>query len=611
MAQRFQLLFLSGRDCSVSFLAKELLGVHDDADTFACYAGVEDKAIAPQVGRVLDELGIKSASNDGYLLSDLQRQTFDLIITLDSRADKHCRFRENGDTEGQAAGNTLLIGLPAFLHWPVGDFPPSEKGAPTVDDFRRLRERLQRHLDVLYDEGYLALLGSQRRQYLQLIDALGDGIVIHDKARRIYVFNHAAERITGFKRADVLGQDCHIIFGPDGICGGQCVFKDDQSCLSIDREYQINFITAAGDHKLLRMSATPIAKGKSMPGGVLISVRDITEINGLRWQLKEKHSFHGMIGVSAAMQDVFQTIRQVVASDYPVLITGESGTGKELVANAIHNESRRSGGPFVPVNCGALPENILESELFGHVRGAFTGAIRDKKGRFELADGGTLFLDEIGELTPAFQVKLLRVLEEKRFERVGGEQPIDVDVRIISATNRNLRELIKKGDFREDLFYRLAVVPIELPPLRQRREDIPPLVEHVLQSLRQETDKKDLTVSDKTINQLLYYDWPGNVRELFNALRFSTVRCTGKNILPRHLPPEIQRAEGRNLPPVPTRITTTHRAPSSHNKRIKLDKDAVRRAIAKAGGNKVRAAKILGVGRATLYRFLGRNPNGE
>ncbi len=174
-----------------------------------------------------------------------------------------------------------------------------------------------------------------------------------------------------------------------------------------------------------------------------------------------------MVGVSAPMREVFETVRQVAASDYPVLITGESGTGKELVAGAIHNESRRAAGPFVPVNCGALPENILESELFGHVRGAFTGAIRDKKGRFELADGGTIFLDEVGDLSPAFQVSLLRVIQERSFERVGGEKIIHVDVKIIAATHRDLRRMMAEGAFREDLFYRLCVVPVFLPPLRE------------------------------------------------------------------------------------------------------------------------------------------------
>jgi transcriptional regulator with GAF, ATPase, and Fis domain len=312
-----------------------------------------------------------------------------------------------------------------------------------------------------------------------------------------------------------------------------------------------------------------------------------------------------MVGVSPAMQGVFHTIRQVVGSDYPVLITGESGTGKELVARALHQESRRRGKPFVPINCGALPENILESELFGHVRGAFTGAIRDKMGRFELADGGTLFLDEVGELTPAFQVKLLRVLQEKQFERVGGEKQISVDVRIISATNRSLRKLLKSGSFREDLFYRLAVVPIELPPLRDRREDIPPLIEQIMQDIRREIGKKHLSVSPGASRRLLHHDWPGNVRELINALRYAAVHCAGDRLTGRHLPPDIQQAEDGDLPPSPENRDTT---PMARRKKNKLDRDSVRDALARTDGNKMHAARILGVGRATLYRFLNRHP---
>jgi PAS domain S-box-containing protein len=429
---------------------------------------------------------------------------------------------------------------------------------------------------------------------------------MHNNERRISVFNRAAERITGYTKAEVLGRDCHAVFGADGICGGHCQFNDKDDRVISDREYQITFPAKDGENKLLRMSVTPVGQGGKNPGGVIVALRDITEIGKLRRQLKEKYSFHGMVGVSPAMQEIFITIRQVVASDYPVLITGESGTGKELVSRAVHNESRRRGGPFVPVNCGALPENILESELFGHVRGAFTGAIRDKKGRFELADGGTLFLDEVAELTPAFQVKLLRVLQEKQFERVGGEQQINVDVRVISATNRELRELVKKGEFREDLFYRLAVVPINLPPLRERREDLLPLIEQILQDIRRETDNKELKISNQAIDQLLRHDWPGNVRELINALRFSSVRCAGNNILGKHLPPEVRQASGVAM--VPTTAGGENDTPylPQARKRNKLDIDTVRLALSRTGGNKVQAAKLLGVGRATLYRFLRR-----
>jgi transcriptional regulator with PAS, ATPase and Fis domain len=312
-----------------------------------------------------------------------------------------------------------------------------------------------------------------------------------------------------------------------------------------------------------------------------------------------------MTGKDPAMCEAFTAIRQAASCDYPVLITGETGTGKELAARAIHNESRRCTGPFVPINCGALPDDILESELFGHVRGAFSGAIRDKKGRIELADRGTLLLDEVGELSPAFQVKLLRVLEEKRFVRVGGERPIDLDFRVICATNRDLRRMKIEECFRDDLFYRLSVLPIRLPPLRQRPGDIPLLIEHILTEVRKETDSPALSMTEDTMNLLCIYPWPGNVRELKNVLRFASVRCGGTQILPRHLPPEVC-LESASRPTAQQRSAPLPGA--SPPGRHKLASSAVEEALSETKGNKAKAAKLLGVGRATLYRFLDRHP---
>jgi len=255
---------------------------------------------------------------------------------------------------------------------------------------------------------------------------------------------------------------------------------------------------------------------------------------------------------------------------------------------AIHNESRRGGGPFVPVNCGALPEGLLESELFGHVRGAFSGAIRDKKGRFELAHGGTIFLDEVSELPKPMQVKLLRVLQEGTFERVGGEKTISADVRVISATNRELKQEVEKQNFREDLYYRLNVVPIHLPPLRERKNDIPLLVSHFLEKALKD-GRKPIGFSKEAMAKLMDYSWPGNVRELQNAVHFALVKAKGRLVHPDNLPLEIRRRERIGYTPGPPR---------------KLERDAVAAALQQSGGNKTKAARILGVGRATLYRFL-------
>jgi transcriptional regulator with GAF, ATPase, and Fis domain len=290
------------------------------------------------------------------------------------------------------------------------------------------------------------------------------------------------------------------------------------------------------------------------------------------------------------MLAVYDLIRELADSDVPVLVQGESGTGKELVAAAIHNEGPRANRLFVPVNCGALPESLLESELFGHVKGAFTGAIRDKKGRFELADGGTIFLDEIGDISPAMQVKLLRVLQEGRFERVGGENTIRVNVRLISATNKNLAAEIAAGRFREDLFYRLSVVPLSLPPLRERPTDIPLIAEHILKNILRNVGRSGVRISPEAMDVMMNHGWPGNVRELQNWLQFAMIKCRGDAILPEHLPPLRQS--------LPTSAADPATAPRH------LSVETVKRALAQCRGNKVEAARTLGISRATLYRFL-------
>jgi DNA-binding NtrC family response regulator len=336
------------------------------------------------------------------------------------------------------------------------------------------------------------------------------------------------------------------------------------------------------------VSAAPVTfDGTRM---ALVIIEDVTELNQLRRRLKAEHSFSGIIGRDPKMLEVYDTIRELAEVSAPVLLLGESGTGKELVASAIHNEGPRVKGHFVPVNCSALPESLLESELFGHVRGAFTGAVRDKKGRFELADGGTIFLDEVGDLPASIQVKLLRVLQQGAFERVGDEKTVQVDVRVISATHRDLRGEVDAGRFREDLFYRLCVVPLTLPPLRDRRNDIPLLAEHILTNALEESPRHDIHLSPEALSALMDHDWPGNVRELQNAIQYALVKCHGDVLLPEHLPSTVSR-EGEDRP-------------RKRRRRRKLNAPAVRRALDETDGNKSEAARRLGVSRATLYRFL-------
>ncbi len=434
---------------------------------------------------------------------------------------------------------------------------------------------------------------ADRENLERILDNLSEGIIAHDTERRILFFNRAAEEITGFRREDVLGRDCHEAFGAP-FCGGRCSFMGTAPTASLrDVSYPVNIIHQDGTPRRLEMSVTGIMDKNGKFTGVIAAFRDVSNLIGLELELGKIKGFAGIIGQDPKMIQIYQQIRELASNDYPVHIYGETGTGKELVATAIHNESRRGGNPFVPINCGALPEGVLESELFGHVKGAFTGAIRDKKGRFELANGGTLFLDEVAELPKSVQVKLLRVLQGGKFERVGGEKTLSTNARIISATNSDLKRHVKKGLFREDLYYRINVFPLYVPPLRKRRKDISLLLDHFIEQ-GLEDGHETSGFSKEASSILLDYPWHGNVRELQSAVRFALVKARGRLVRPEDLPAELRQwKEGRAL-----------RGPSR-----KLEPDSVRSALVQSGGNKAKAARILGVGRATLYRFLADFPD--
>lgn len=433
---------------------------------------------------------------------------------------------------------------------------------------------------------------ASRENLIRVLDNLKEGIIAHDLQRRIYFFNAEAERVTGYSRHEVLGRDCHDVFdGP--FCGQRCSFCNGNA-VCVDRvEYPLTLTTKTGEMRRVEFTATLVKDETNECVGVVASFRDMTELMELQRRSGEINRFANIIGGDRKMRSVYQQIVDVAQYDFPVHLFGETGTGKELVANAIHNESRRGGAPFVPINCGALPEGLIESELFGHVKGAFSGAIRDKKGRFELADGGTVFLDEVAELTKPLQVKLLRFLQEGNFEKVGGERTVGVNVRVISATNKDLKKEVQRNNFREDLFYRLNVIPIHIPPLRERKTDIPLLVEHFLKQVAERNERPAPGLSESALSAMMDYPWPGNVRELQNAVQFAIVKCKDQAITQEDLPLELRQL---HVPP-------TRRGPIK-----KLDSQAVRQALKKTGGNKARAARELGVGRATLYRFIAENP---
>jgi PAS domain S-box-containing protein len=490
-------------------------------------------------------------------------------------------------------GMVSYLGFPVF--WPDGDV----FGTISLLDAKEhsYTARFENHLLKFKElvETQLAMLFKNlvdRNKLEYILNHLKEGIIAHDLNRRILFFSDSAEKITGFRREEVLGKDCHEAFGAP-FCGNRCSFCSSDTDFFGEKEYTLNIVTKSGETRMIEMSVILMKDENNQDIGVLASFNDLTELIELQMDSGKLFSFSNIIGRDSKMISVFKQIRDVTHYDFPVHIFGETGTGKELVAHAIHNESSRGGAPFVPINCGALPEGLIESELFGHVKGAFSGAIRDKKGRFELAHNGTVFLDEISELPKLMQVKLLRFLQEGTFEKVGGEKTISVDVRIISATNKDLKKEVQRGNFREDLYYRLNVIPISVPPLRERKNDIPLLVEHFLKQFQGHHNRKTVQISSEALAQMMDYRWAGNVRELQNAVQFAIVRCNGTMIQRQDLPLELKEC----IPEKPKR------GPAR-----KLDSEAVKEALRKSGGNKVKASDMLGVGRATLYRFLNKHP---
>ncbi len=490
-------------------------------------------------------------------------------------------------------GMISYLGLPIL--WPDGevfgticvlDSKENRYGKRYEELMLSFKELTELHLSLLYQD--LTVI----KNLVGILDNLTEGIIAHNRDRRILFFNRAAEKITGYKRSDVIGQDCLQAFG-EPLCGARCAFKDGCPDTMEKLSYPVNIITKEGQARRVEMNINMMSDDVGALVGVIGSFHDITDLIGLKMQVGDLKGFAGIIGRDPKMLKIYRQIAEMATNQYPVHITGETGTGKELVAAAIHNESRRGGRPFVPVNCGALPEGVLESELFGHVKGAFTGAVRDKKGRFELANGGTLFLDEVADLPKVVQAKLLRVLQEGKFERVGGEETVSTDVRLISAANRDLKREVEKGTFRDDLYYRINVVPIYLPALRDHKKDIPLLAEHFLREALEE-GHETLGLSKEALGIMIDYPWPGNVRELQSAIRFALVKARGRIIKPDNLPMELQEWKD----------SRSSRGPSR-----KLDPESAQAALTRSGGNKAKAARILGVGRATLYRFLADFPD--
>ncbi len=433
------------------------------------------------------------------------------------------------------------------------------------------------------------------REDLQAIfDSLTEGIVTIDDAGRVVGINRAACDILEVEPGEAIQAGCPCILGEQTCASGSVLRTSIRQRRPI-QEFETELQTASGRRKILSMDTAVLRDADERPRGGVVLVRDVTELASLRRDLGQRTRLHQLVGKSKPMQAVFRLIEEVAESDTTVLIEGESGTGKELVARAIHHRSPRAGGPFVAVNCSALAESVLESELFGHVQGAFTGAVRDKRGRFESGSGGTVFLDEIGDISQAIQLKLLRVLQERTIERVGDEQSIQVDIRVVSATNQPLAELVAEGRFRKDLYYRLRVVPIELPPLRSRRDDIPLLAEHFIHRFAEQTGRHVTGIDETALGLMLDYAWPGNVRELENVIEYAFVKVREGPIREIHLPPELRACS--------LRAATVAAEPRSP-RRSDLSAEVVEEALDRSGWNVAKAARHLGISRTTLYKRI-------
>ena len=429
-----------------------------------------------------------------------------------------------------------------------------------------------------------------------IIRGLALPFFVVDNDNKIIFFNEPLEKLTGYSEQEVLGKPCHEILRSD-ICKENCPLKE---TMATGRDAVNLEMTIQRKNDLpipVRITTSVIKDKEGKVIGGMESFRDISFLKALRKEIREKYTYHNIVSRNKKILETLDDLTDIAASGATVLIQGESGTGKELFANALHELSPRKDKPFIKVNCGALPETLLESELFGYKRGAFTDAKKDKPGRFQLAEGGTIFLDEIGEISKNIQVKLLRVLEKKEYEPLGSVQTEKANVRIIAASNRNLRVLVQSGDFREDLYYRLNVITLNISPLRERKEDIPLLVEHFMDSFNQTVEGKINGISTPAMKLLLNHGYPGNVRELENIIEHAFILCRENYIAPKHLPDYL-----------------TDRFPRQTVKGKKLEelvdsfeKELIEETLKQYGGNIERVAEELGVHRSTLWRKMKKN----
>jgi len=432
-------------------------------------------------------------------------------------------------------------------------------------------------------------LAGQRE--VAILDSVNEGVFTVGPDWRITAFNRAAERITGVSPQQAIGSACCDVFRAS-ICETSCALRRTMASGKSVLNATAHIINQQGQRVPIRISTALLKDGDGHVVGGVETFQDLTQVEQLQKELHARYTFEDIVGRSPAMMRLFEILPQIAASSSTVLIEGPSGTGKELFARAIHNLSPRKKKPFIAINCAALPDTLLESELFGHKAGAFTDAKRDKPGRFALAEGGTILLDEIGDISPAMQVRLLRVLQERVVEPLGGVKPIPVDVRVIAATNKDLAKLVRAGKFREDLYYRIRVIHLNLPGLAQRREDIPLLLDHLIAKFNRLQGKDIAGVSDQVLARLMEHDYPGNVRELENIIEQAFVLCRGGMIELNHLPPEL-------------RPTAGHGGAEGQPMSLEaIEKLFITETLQRRNGSRKLAAQDLGINISTLYRKI-------
>ncbi len=486
------------------------------------------------------------------------------------------------------------------------------------EDLLRVTDHAIKHKSLIDKNRRLEEEKETNRQNLEAIfGSIKDAIITVDPDLKVIEANHAVKTICGFAPTDIIMEQ---FADKSKLCRKTChgVLKqtlENQTPVK-DVPVDCHHMEHTGQVVLLTTSLLKDSNAEQYRGAVLV-IRDVTRLTDLERELKDRYKFHNIIGKSSQMQGVYSLLEDLSNTETAVLITGESGTGKELAARALHFNGPRADNPLVTVNCSTLSENLLESELFGHVRGSFTGAVGDKEGRFQMADKGSIFLDEIGDIAPSMQLKLLRVLQEHSFERVGDSKTIKVDVRVIAVTNCNLREKVKAGEFREDLYYRLNVVEVILPPLRERREDIPLLMNNFFNRFSKKFNKNIEGISDEVLDIFMQYSWPGNIRELEHAIEHGFVLCHDQFINIDHLPREIKKISDNNMllqksaspqnldhPFDQMSIQDTDDSVQSSANDLAPMPDEVLDALEQTDWNKAKAARLLGVSRPTLYRKI-------